>query len=94
VKVRWTMPAANQLRSIFDFIAADNSVAAGRTVRRIRDAILRAAVMPHTGRVGRVPGTREIPVPGTSYLVVYRILENMVHGLAILHGAQDWPESF
>jgi toxin ParE1/3/4 len=83
------MPAANELRSIFDFIAADNSEAAYRTVRRIREAILRTARMPYSGRIGRVAGTREITVSGTPYLVAYKILENMIHVLAILHGARE-----
>jgi len=50
--------------------------------------------MPKAGKIGRVAGTREIVVPGTSYLVAYRIVEDMLHILAILHGAQNWPESF
>jgi plasmid stabilization system protein ParE len=50
--------------------------------------------MPYAGRIGRVAGTREIPVPGTPYLVAYRIVERMIHVLAILHGAQKWPEAF
>ncbi len=88
------MPAANQLRNIFGFIAADNPAAAYRTVRRIREAILLTARMPSSGRIGRVDGSREITVSGTSYLVAYKIVENMIHVLAILHGAQEWPESF
>jgi toxin ParE1/3/4 len=94
VKVRWTLPAANQLRGIFEHIAEDNPAAAGRTVQRIRKAISRCAQMPYSGRIGRVAETREITVPGTAYLVAYRITENAVHVLAILHGAQQWPESF
>jgi toxin ParE1/3/4 len=88
------MPAANQLRSTFDFIAADNPEAASRTVQRIRETIFRTARMPYSCRIGRVEGTREIRVSGTPYLVAYKILENMIHVLAILHGAQEWPESF
>jgi addiction module RelE/StbE family toxin len=88
------MPAANQLRSIFDHIADDNPAAAGRTVQRIRKAIQRTAQMPYSGRIGRVAGTREITVPGTSYLVAYKIVEKSIHILAILHDAQQWPESF
>jgi toxin ParE1/3/4 len=88
------MPAANQLQMIFEFIAANNRAAAYRTVRRIREAILRTARMPYSGRIGRIEGTREITVSCTSYLVAYRIVENMIHVLAILHGAQEWPESF
>jgi toxin ParE1/3/4 len=88
------MPAVNQLQGIFDYIADGSPAAAERTVRRIHDAILRTARMPHAGRIGRVAGTREIAVSGTLYLVSYRIVENMIHILAILHGAQQWPESF
>jgi len=50
--------------------------------------------MPNAGRIGRVKGTREIAVPGTSYLIAYLILQNMMHVLAILDGAQEWPEAF
>jgi toxin ParE1/3/4 len=94
VRVRWTVPAANQLQQIFEYIAAGNPPAAGRTVRRIRNAIHQTARMPNAGRIGRVAGTREIVVPGTSYLAAYRAQEDMIHVLAILHGARDWPESF
>jgi addiction module RelE/StbE family toxin len=87
------MPAANQLQSIFEYIAANNRTAAYRTVRRIREAILLTARMPYSSRICRVEGTREITVSGTSYLVAYRIVENMIHVLAILHGAQEWPDS-
>lgn len=94
MNIRWTLPAANQLRNIFDYIANDNPGAAARTVQRIRKAIHQVARMPHAARIGRVAGTREITVPGTSYLVAYSVVENMIHVLAILHGAQDWPGSF
>jgi toxin ParE1/3/4 len=49
--------------------------------------------MPYSGRIGRVEGTREITVSGTSYLVAYRIVERSIHVLAIIHGTQQWPKS-
>ena len=94
MRVRWTVPAANQLQQIFEYIASGNPAAAARVVRRIRNSIHQTARMPKSGKIGRVTGTREIVVPGTSYLVAYRIVEEMIHILAILHGAQNWPESF
>jgi len=94
VKVRWTMPAFQQIESIFDYISEANPAAAERAVHRIREAIRRVARMPYAGRIGRVEGTREIAVPGTSYLVAYRIVEEAIHVLAVFHGAQMWPESF
>lgn len=96
MKVRWTMPAVRELEAISDYIAQDNPAAANSTVRRIREVIQRTARMPKAGRAGRVAGSREVVVPGTSYVVAYRVLENekMIHVLAILHGAQEWPKSF
>ena len=94
MKLRWTLPAVDHLREIFEYIAADNPVAAILTVERIRNAIRQTARMPYAGRIGRVAGTREIVVPGTSYLVAYRILNDTIHVLAILHGARKWPDSF
>jgi addiction module RelE/StbE family toxin len=88
------MPAANRLQSIFEYIADHNRAAAYRTVQRIHEAILITARMPYSSRIGRIEGTREITVSGTSFLVAYRIVDNMIHVLAILHGAQEWPESF
>jgi toxin ParE1/3/4 len=88
------MPAVNQLENIFDFISEENPAAAERAVRRIHEAILRTARMPRAGRIGRVTGTREVAVSGTPYLVVYGIVKNTIHVLAILHGVQEWPESF
>jgi toxin ParE1/3/4 len=89
VKVRWTLPAVSQLQGVFEHIAEDNPAVAGRMVQRIRKTISHCAQMPYSGRIGRVAETREITVPGTSYLVAYRITENTVHVLAILHGAQQ-----
>jgi toxin ParE1/3/4 len=94
VKLRWTLPAVDHLQEIFEYIAADSPDAAIRTVERIRNAIRQTARMPYAGRVGRVAGTREIVVPGTSYLVAYRVLQDAIHVLAVLHGARNWPESF
>ena len=94
MKLRWTLPAVEQLREIFEYIADDNPAAAARTVERIRLSIRQTSRMPYAGRMGRVGGTREVIVPGTSYIVAYRILEDAIHVLAILHGAQQWPESF
>jgi toxin ParE1/3/4 len=88
MKVRWTEPAVNQLHPVVAYIAAD------RTVRKIREEIIRTAQMPYSGRTGGSFQTREISVPGTSYLVAYKIIDRSLHVLAVFHGAQPWPETF
>ncbi len=39
-------------------------------------------------------GTRELVIPRTSYIVVYRVRGQWVEILALQHGAQQWPGSF
>ncbi|MDQ7827232.1 MAG: type II toxin-antitoxin system RelE/ParE family toxin [Candidatus Eremiobacteraeota bacterium] len=46
------------------------------------------------GRPGRVPGTRELVVPGTKYIVAYRVRHRSLQILRVLHGARKWPEEF
>ncbi len=94
MKLRWTLPAVEQLREIFETIADENPAAAVKMVERIRLAIRQVSRMPYTGRMGRVGGTREAIVPGTAYIVAYRIVDDAIHVLAVLHGAQKWPDSF
>lgn len=43
---------------------------------------------------GRVPGTRELIVVDTPYIIPYRVIEDRVRLLRVLHGAQLWPEPF
>lgn len=42
------------------------------------------------GHAGREAGTREFAVPGTAYIVVYRVRDDRLRILAILHGARNW----
>jgi plasmid stabilization system protein ParE len=43
---------------------------------------------------GRVPGTRELVIPRTPFIVPYRLVGNAIHVLRIFHAARQWPEAF
>jgi toxin ParE1/3/4 len=43
------------------------------------------------GRAGRIANTRELVLPRLPYLVVYRVDEDRVLILNIVHGARRWP---
>jgi len=49
------------------------------------------AKFPMQGRAGRIANTRELVLAGLPYLVVYRVSEDEVQILRLLHGAQEWP---
>lgn len=90
-EIRWTPEAIDDLASLGDFIAGRNPVAAKKVVGRIFDAGKLLAEFPRVGRAGRVPGTRELVVLRTPYLLVYRIDEPLVEVLRVVHGARQWP---
>ncbi len=64
-------------------------------VRRLRERLQILAVHPLTGRVGRVDGTRELPLAGLSYIAIYLVSAEagLIDVVRILHGAQMWPDA-
>ncbi len=91
MKVTWSVPAQRDLTAIADHIAADDTGAALAVVDRIDDLVAALADHPRRGRPGRVAGTRELVVPNLPYIVAYRIREDRVQVLRVLHGARKWP---
>jgi plasmid stabilization system protein ParE len=75
------------------YIARERPAAARKIALQIREAVMRLEDFPHSGRVGRVPGTRELVVPGTPYICAYAIRAKEVRIAAVLHGKQRWPNS-
>ena len=91
---RWLRRALENLDDEAAYIARDDPHAAARTVERIATSIERLAAHPVSGRPGRVPGTRELVVSGTLYIVPYRVRGETVEILRVFHGARRWPEKF
>jgi plasmid stabilization system protein ParE len=69
-------------------------MAARKVAKRIKEAINRLSNFPLSGRAGRVSETRELVIPGTTYIAAYIIRGDEVLIAAVLHGRQNWPESF
>jgi len=40
-----------------------------------------------------VPGTRELIINGTPYLVAYRIRDDTVRIVRVIHGSRQWPDA-
>jgi toxin ParE1/3/4 len=91
--VRWTDAAVRDFTHICDYIDKRRSGGAARRVAlSIHRRIDLLADFPEYGRTGRKLETRELVFTGLPYLAVYRIREDAVEIVRILHGAQDWPE--
>lgn len=95
-QIEWRSQAQDDLGEIFRYVLEVQPAAAWR----LRDAIMRQveflAAHPALGRPGRVPGTRELVVPSTPYIVAYTfdLRRDVVQVLAVIHGARLWPAEF
>ena len=94
MRVRWLKRALRNLDEEAEYIARDNPQAAARIVERIATSVDRLATHPASGRPGRVPGTRELVIHGTVYIVPYRVRDETVAILRVFHAARKWPEKF
>jgi toxin ParE1/3/4 len=93
MKVVLSPQARADLREIFLYIAEDNSHAA-RLILTRKERVAELANNPHIGRPGRVPGTRELVISKTPYLVPYQVSGDTLQILRVYHGSRQWPEHF
>ena len=94
MRVEWLRAAIENLNAVAEYISRDNPAAAVRTVAAIVDAVENLKRFPALGRPGRVSGTRELVVPGTPYIVPYRVRGDAVELLRVFHPARKWPSQF
>ncbi|MGH6830432.1 MAG: type II toxin-antitoxin system RelE/ParE family toxin [Methylocella sp.] len=87
------MPAARDFDEIWQHIEEVDPAAAARVGEAILSSIEGLAIHPRRGRVGRVPGTRELAMPPLPYLIVYEADDRRVAVLRIIHGAMLWPSA-
>jgi toxin ParE1/3/4 len=93
--IEWTEQATRQLDQAHDYIALSNSEeVAARITMQIVSNIQHLSVYPMSGRVGRVPGTRELVISNTPFIIAYAIEKADIVVLAVYHGDQRWPEGF
>ena len=88
---RWLRRALLDLEDAYSYVAADNPVAARRLVEQIEEGVVQLSRHPKLGRAGRVPGTRELVIAGTPFLVIYQLEADQTVILTVLHGARRWP---
>ncbi len=91
MRVRWLRTALRNLDEDATYIAADDPGAARLVVERVLNAVEGLATHPEIGRPGRVPGTRELVVPKTRYIVPYRVRGDSIEVLRVFHTSRRLP---
>lgn len=89
--LRWLRQALRNLDDEATYIASDDAAASRIVVERVLNAVAMLARQPDMGRPGRVPGTRELVVPKTRYIVPYRVRDDAVEVLRVFHASRRLP---
>ena len=91
MKVVWTLRASRSLAAIRTEIASEQPRAAERIGEEIRKTANILGMWPLVGGEF-LKGARYFPVPGTKYIILYRVHLEQVSIILILvvHGAMDW----
>jgi len=88
----WTIKAKEDLRAQLAYIAQENIDAAKDMAIKIKVSCSGLDQFPKIGPSGAVKDTRELVIPNTPYICVYRIVERRVEILRLLHARMMWPE--
>ncbi len=91
MRIRWTVPAADDLENIKQYLKENFPPLAQSTVSRIYESALSLKTFPSRGRNGRRTGTRELVLAPLPYIIACRIKNEAVEILNIWHDAQDRP---
>jgi len=92
MRVRWLNKALRNLDDEAAYVAVEDPAAARLVVERVLRAVSMLVDQPGLGRPGRVPGTRELVVLRTRYVVPYRVRGESVEILRVFHTSRRPPQ--
>lgn len=90
--IKWLDDALHDLQMLRQYIAHENPSAAKYVANCIINRVNLLPEQPSIGRHGRISGTRELVILGTSYILPYRVKNNVIEILRVFHSAMLWPE--
>ena len=90
VQVIWSGPALRDVNDHVKFIKLRNPAAAPKVRARIRGSVEHLEVFPRAGRIGRLPGTREVVLTEYPYIIRYRIATDQIQILRVFHQSTSW----
>jgi toxin ParE1/3/4 len=88
--VIWTIPARDDLKAIFEYIALDSKFYAKKVIQEIIERAATISNMPERGRI--VPEINEKEIRETfiySYRLIYQFSKESIIILAVIHGSRN-----
>ena len=96
MEIKWLRTALKNLNQEIEFIAKDDFQAALLVVQRIHYTVSLLSDNPSLGHPGRLPGTHELVIPKTRYIVPYRVRPRLqrIEILRVFHTSRKSPEGW
>lgn len=94
MQVKWLRKALKNLDDEAEYIAQEDPQAAHLVVQRVVQAVSLLSDNPALGHPGRIPGTHELVIPKTRYIVPYRVRPRLqrIEILRVFHTSRKPPE--
>ena len=94
MQIKWLRKALKNLDDEAEYIAQEDPQAARLVVRRVVQTVSLLSDNPALGHPGRVPGTHELVIPNTRYIVPYRVRPRLqrIEILRVFHTSTKPPE--
>jgi toxin ParE1/3/4 len=91
--LQWSPESIHDLIALRAHIAQRDPAAAKRVALHILYCVeFLLAENPKLGVPGRVPGTRELVIPKTPYIVPYRVRGSKIEIARVYHSSRRWPD--
>lgn len=93
MNIVWLPTAIKNRDALIDHIAAANPQAAIAQDLQIESQVDTLEIHPEIGRPGRKRGTRELVIPQTHFVAIYRVRPKLerIEILRMLHSSQQFP---
>jgi plasmid stabilization system protein ParE len=88
--VKWTFPARDDLKAIYEYIALDSKFYAKKIVREIISLSSTIPAIPERGRIVLETNQKEIrELLIHSYRLIYQVTPDLISILAVIHGSRN-----
>lgn len=91
--VRWLRLALDDMDEIITWLATREGMSSATCLaHRLWDAGESLKNFPSRGRLGKIPGTRELCLKDMPYFLTYQVLNNEVRILRVIHFSRSYPQ--